>query len=35
MLRGAYGTILDFIHVYDEEIELYGSKIEWLPLVTS
>lgn len=30
-----YGTILDFMHVYDEEIELYGSKIEWLPLVTS
>ncbi|MCI7775449.1 MAG: hypothetical protein MSH55_06700 [Enorma sp.] len=25
------GTILDFMHVYDEDIAYFGDKIEWLP----
>ena len=26
-----YGRILDFMHVYDKEMNAYGDKIEWLP----
>lgn len=26
-----YGTILDFIHVYDEDMTSFGDEIEWLP----
>ena len=26
-----YGTILDFMHVDDEDMENYGDQIEWLP----
>ena len=26
-----YGDIIDFIHVYEEEIENFGDAIEWLP----
>ena len=26
-----YGVVFDFMHVYDEEIENFGSKIIWLP----
>ena len=25
------GTILDFMHVYDEDMANFGDKIEWLP----
>ena len=27
-----YGEIVDFIHVYDDEMSLYGDKIIWLPV---
>ena len=27
----SYGTILDFMHVYDEDMAAFGDKIEWLP----
>ena len=27
-----YGTILDFMHVYDDDIAKFGDKIEWLEL---
>ena len=27
-----YGDIVDFMHVYSEDMECYGSKIEWLPV---
>lgn len=26
-----YGHVVDFMHVYDEDLRLYGDKIEWLP----
>jgi hypothetical protein len=26
-----YGTILDFMHVYREDMESYGDQIKWLP----
>lgn len=26
-----YGRIIDFMHVYDEEMEAFGDAIEWLP----
>lgn len=26
-----YGNIIDFMHVYDEEMVKYGNNIEWLP----
>ena len=26
-----YGDIIDFIHVYGEEMEKFGDAIEWLP----
>lgn len=29
-----YGTILDFMHVYDDDLEKFGDKIEWIELVT-
>lgn len=32
MFPAKYGRVIDFMNVYDEEIELYGSQIEWLPL---
>lgn len=32
MFPAKYGRVIDFMHVYDEEIEQYGSQIEWLPL---
>ncbi len=32
MFPAEYGRVIDFIHVYDEEMELYGSEIDWLPL---
>ena len=31
MFPDRYGTILDFMHVYDEDMESFGDKIEWLP----
>ena len=27
----SYGEIIDFMHVYDEEMALYGEAIQWLP----
>lgn len=32
MFPPKYGSVIDFMHVYEEEIELYGDRIEWLPL---
>ncbi len=29
-----YGTILDFMHVYDEDLAKFGDKIEWFELET-
>ena len=31
MFPEKYGSIIDFMHVYEEEIELFGDQIEWLP----
>lgn len=31
MFPKKYGNVIDFMHVYDEEIVKYGSDIEWLP----
>ncbi|WP_275052112.1 hypothetical protein [Collinsella intestinalis] len=25
------GTVLDFMHIYDEDMAIFGDKIEWLP----
>ena len=32
MFPAKYGKVIDFMHVYDEEIEQYGHHIEWLAL---
>lgn len=32
MFPAKYGKVIDFMHVYDEDIALYGNQIEWLPL---
>lgn len=26
-----YGHVIDFMHVYDEDMELFGDRIEWIP----
>ena len=31
MFPAKYGRVIDFTHVYDEELEEYGDAIEWLP----
>lgn len=31
MFPESYGTILDFMHVYEDEIEKLKDYIEWLP----
>ena len=31
MFPKSFGTILDFMHVRDEDIAAFGDKIEWLP----
>ena len=31
MFPKCYGRVIDFIHVYDEEMEAFGSSIEWIP----
>ena len=31
MFPDEYGTVIDFMHVFDEDIEKYGEKIIWLP----
>lgn len=31
MFPERFGTILDFMHVYDEDMANFGDKIEWLP----
>ena len=31
MFPKSYGAILDFMHVYDEDMAAFGDKIEWLP----
>ena len=31
MFPANYGRVIDFMHVYDEEMEEYGGQIEWLP----
>ena len=32
MFPEKYGPVIDFMHVYEEEIDLYCDQIEWLPL---
>ena len=27
-----YGRVIDFMHVYEEDLELWGDDIEWLPI---
>lgn len=31
MFPAKHGPVIDFMHVYEEEIELFGDQIEWLP----
>lgn len=31
MVPKSFGTILDFMHVCDEDMAAFGDKIEWLP----
>lgn len=31
MFPKSYGAILDFMHVYDEDMAAFGDKIDWLP----
>ena len=31
MFPKEYGRVIDFMHVYDEEIQKYGDKITWIP----
>lgn len=31
MFPKSYGTILDFMHVHNEDMAAFGDKIEWLP----
>ena len=31
MFPSEYGKVIDFIHVYDEEMEKFGKEITWLP----
>ena len=33
MFPKCHGTILDFMHVYDEDMAAFGDKIEWLPVI--
>ncbi len=32
MFPKRFGRVIDFMHVYEEELEAYGDKIEWLPV---
>lgn len=32
MFPAKYGRVVDFIHVYDEEIQEFGNQIIWLPM---
>ena len=32
MFPEEYGRVVDFMHVYDEEIEKFGDQIIWLPM---
>lgn len=34
MFPEQYGKVIDFMHVYDEDIEAFGDEIEWLPIET-
>ena len=31
MFSEKYGRVIDFIHVYQEELDTFGDAIEWLP----
>ena len=31
MFPAKYGRVIDFMHVYEEEMGEYGDQIEWLP----
>ena len=31
MFPAKYGHVIDFAHVYDDEIAAFGKDIEWLP----
>ncbi len=35
MFPADYGRVIDYYHVYDEDMELYGDEIEWLPVKSS
>lgn len=32
MFPARFGKILDFTHVYEEDVDVYGDAIEWLPV---
>lgn len=32
MFPSEYGRVVDFMHVYDEEIQEFGHQIIWLPM---
>ena len=32
MFPEKYGRVIDFMHVYDEDLAEYGDAIEWLPM---
>jgi len=31
MFPAKYGHVIDFMHIYDEDLETIGDSIEWLP----
>lgn len=31
MFPSKYGKVIDFMHVYDEELKKYGKQIIWIP----
>ena len=32
MFPSSYGRVIDFMHVYDEDMKVLGDAIEWLPV---
>lgn len=35
MFPTKYGRVIDYMHVYEEEMEQFGDEIEWLPIESS
>ena len=31
LIPESYGSVIDFMHVYNDEMEKYGNQIEWIP----